>query len=57
MRSVAIKVTLEAVLSLKLMVSYTLLEFCHMDKSLSVLVLLVLTPESVAIILIGSKII
>jgi len=57
LRSVAIKVTLEAVLSLKLMVSYTLLEFCHMDKSLSVLVLLVLTPESVAIILIGSKII
>ena len=57
MKSVAIKVTLEAVLSLKLMVSYTLLEFCHMDKSLSVLVLLVLTPESVAIILIGSKII
>jgi len=56
LRSVAIKVTLEVGHSLKLMVNYTLLEFCHMARSQLLLVLLVLTLELVAIISIGSRI-
>jgi hypothetical protein len=53
---VAIKVTLEAGHSLKLMVSYILLVFCHMARSQLVLVLLALTLELAATILIGSRI-
>ena len=56
MRSVAIRVTLEAGHSLKLMVYYILQVFCHMAKSQSVLVLMALILELVAIILIGSRI-
>jgi len=56
LRSVAIRVTLEAGHSLKLMVNYILLVFCHMAKSQSVLVLMALILELVAIILIGSRI-
>ena len=56
MKSVAIRVTLEAGHSLKLMVYYMLLVFCHMAKSQSVLVLMALILELVAIILIGSRI-
>ena len=56
MRSVAIEAILEVVLSLKLMVNYTLLVFCHMARSQLVLVLSVLILELVAIILIGSRI-
>jgi len=56
LRLVAIKVTLEVGHSLKLMVNYTLLAFCHMARSQLVLVLLALTLELVAIISIGSRI-